>query len=163
MLEISLLQLACKGIPEGIAYVVGMYALTGLKIRWKQLSFMSGILILATYLIRLLPIRFGIHTMLILFTAIVVFMVTTKTPVIRNIKAALMILAFLIVSEMINLLLLQVLYDSDRVQEIIADNIQKTLYSIPSTVIFILLAVGAYYLRVVRKRDTIGKSGKPTG
>ena len=74
-----------------------------------------------------------------------------------------MILAFLIVSEMINLLLLQVLYDSDRVQEIMADNIQKTLYSIPSTVIFILLAVGAYYLRVVRKRDTIGKSGEPTG
>ena len=56
MLTISLLQLGCKGIPEGIAYVIGMYALTGLRIEWKKLFGMSAILILATYLIRLLPI-----------------------------------------------------------------------------------------------------------
>lgn len=163
MLTISLLQLGCKGIPEGIAYVIGMYALTGLRIEWKKLFGMSAILILATYLIRLLPIRFGIHTMLILFTMIFIYMVVTKTPVIRNIKAALIILAFLIISEMINLGILQFLYGSEHVKEIMDDNVQKTLYSIPSTIIFVLLTILAYYLCVVRKREKIGKNCTPPG
>ena len=161
MLSIPLLQLWCKGIPEGIIYIIGMYALTGLRIEWKKLLGMSAILILVTYLIRLLPIRFGVHTMLILFTVIFIFMKVTKTPVIRNIKAAVIILAFLIVSEMINLGILQFLYGSERVKEFMSDDVQKTLYSIPSTIIFALLAILTYYLR--RKKGKIGKTGTPAG
>ena len=101
--------------------------------------------------------------MLILFTMIFLFMAVTKTPVIRNIKAALIILAFLIVSEMINLGILQFLYGSEHVKEIMDDNVQKTLYSIPSTIIFVLLAIFTYYLRVIRKREKVGKDCTPAG
>lgn len=162
MLTVSLLQLLCKGIPEGIAYVVGMYALTGLKIDWKRLLFMSGCLIVVTYFIRLLPIRFGIHTMLILFTMILLFMIVTKTPIIRNVKAALIILAFLIISEMINLGFLQFLFGSQQVQKIMANDVQKTYYSIPSTLIFILITILVYYQLVGRKKDRSGKTGTQT-
>lgn len=72
MLQLPILTLFFRLIPECTLYIFGNYVMTNKKIDQRKL-FLSGILLgISIYLIRLLPIHFGVHTIIFLMLYIFV-------------------------------------------------------------------------------------------
>lgn len=65
-MKMSLFSLVFQGIPEMIAITTLAYVIARAKLEWKKIIFIGVILALSAYLIRLLPITFGVHTILLI-------------------------------------------------------------------------------------------------
>ncbi|MBB6215495.1 hypothetical protein HNQ80_001584 [Anaerosolibacter carboniphilus] len=96
MLKLPLLALFLRTIPEGVLLIFAGYILTGEKID-KGRVIRSGIMLgIITYLVRQLPINFGVHTMITLLAYIILVHKINKIDIIKAISVA--IISFIIIS-----------------------------------------------------------------
>lgn len=65
-MNIPILALLLQGIPELIAVVTLSFVIARIPLNWKQIVEFALILAFFSYLIRLSPIAYGLHTLLLL-------------------------------------------------------------------------------------------------
>jgi hypothetical protein len=87
-MQISIPELLIKGIPEGFLDVLSIYILTGTKIKAKTYVLQSIVTVAVIFLIRFLPINYGINTILVLTFFAVYFSVFFKMEFTKVIMAA---------------------------------------------------------------------------
>ncbi|MGI6712658.1 MAG: hypothetical protein ACOX4L_08080 [Bacillota bacterium] len=63
-MKMTLIRLVLQGIPENIALVTLGFVLVKAKIEWKKIIVLGVILAISAFLVRLLPITFGLHTII---------------------------------------------------------------------------------------------------
>jgi len=61
-MKISLVSLIFQGIPESIALVVLAFFVAKAKVKWPMAILLGGILAVSAFFIRMLPVTFGLHT-----------------------------------------------------------------------------------------------------
>ena len=160
-ISVDILVLLIKGIPEGFLVALAIHVITGTKVEWKKYLLLSGIYILATYLIRFLPITLGINTVLSLFVLIFAFQIVHRaalSQVIRAVIASVIILVMIAFSEVLNVLLLTAMYGREPAEKLFTspDGFTRALYSTPSTIFFALMVVAGYFvMRAVAKRKAL--------
>jgi hypothetical protein len=165
-LHTTIPELLIKGVPEGFLDVLSIYVLTGTRIKAKSYVIQSIITILVIYLIRLLPIIYGVNSILALTFFAIFFAIFYKMDFSRVIKAAIITIIIIFLSEMINVFLLRLIFGSEQTQALFADPLKKSIAGIPSTVLF-----GAFVYvshRVIKKLDRKrkardGDTGEETG
>jgi hypothetical protein len=169
-IAVSLAMLLMKGIPEGLIIAWGMLILTDTKMEKKNYLMLSLLYIVITYLVRFLPITLGINTVLSLFVMIFSYQIVYHAglnKMIHGMVASIVILVFTAVSEILNVLLLTMLYGSEQANILVTSSSELTqaVYTIPSTIFLALFAVAGYFImKEIRKRkSTHGKPGKETG
>ncbi|NLT39914.1 MAG: hypothetical protein GXX89_05545 [Clostridiales bacterium] len=169
-ISINLMMVLIKGIPEGLLSVLAIFMFTGTKVYPRKYFLISAILIVATYLIRFLPIALGVNTVLSLLILIISFQIVCKTQMskmIRTIAAAACTFILIAVSEVFNMLLLTAIYDRATAESLLnsEDGITQSVYSIPSTVFFgIFVLIGFLVIKIIRNRKMkYGDTGKKTG
>lgn len=67
MLKLSWTNFFIQAIPESIAVITFCYALLNLDFQWIKIIKQGLALAIATYLIRMLPLPFGVHTIIVIF------------------------------------------------------------------------------------------------
>lgn len=149
-MKLNLLELILKGIPEAAIFALGIYAFSKTKVNWKNYLFVTLMIFILTYIVRLLPINYGVNMMIVLMFSIFIGIIFLKIPLFQMIKASLANAIAIIVGEGLNSLLLQVVYGSTQTQEIIKDPTLMAIYFIPSTIIFGTIVLIAYYFNVMR-------------
>jgi len=149
-MKITLLDLIIKGIPESAIFMLGIYAFSKTKIIAKRYWSTVLIFFVAVYLIRLLPINYGINTLLSVIITAILGVAIIKITFFKAIKAALLTSLAVLIGEGVNFYLLQVVYGSQKTLEIIGDPISKTINTIPSTIVFGLIIFTVYYLNVIQ-------------
>lgn len=153
-MKLTLLELIIKGIPEAIIFTLGMYAFSKTKIRketWKKFVLFALLMFTWTYIVRLLPINYGVNMMLVLIFTIFLGAMFLKIPLFQCVKASLLNAVAIVLGEGLNFLLLQGVYGTQRTQEIIGDPFLKAINTIPSTFVFGVIVLIAYYFNVLRK------------
>jgi hypothetical protein len=151
-------MLIAKGIPEAFLMALGMHILTQTKINWRKLIIMVLILFLMATGLRALRLSSGINTVLSLFGVLVIFQFLYRSglqEIIRTIIAPIVILIFISIAEMLNLLILAMIYGFEAANTMIRtpDGWTQCLYSAPSTIILALLLLAANAtLKMIRKR-----------
>ena len=80
-ISVSLAVLLINGVPECLLVAWGMYIFTGTRLQANKYLLLSGIYIVATYLIRFLPITLGINTVLFLFVLIFSFQIIHQSSI----------------------------------------------------------------------------------
>lgn len=154
MFDIDFAQVIIKGIPEGLLIFLGLYIISGISFD-KDKILVSGLLYsIITYCIRLLPISFGIHTLIIFFFVVLVSRFFNGIEISDSIKSTLIMDMCILLCELINILLLQSIF-GEYTQVILQDTFKKTIYSTPSTII---LAIIIFVIYKFRKRGL--KDGK---
>lgn len=143
MLKISLFELFLRGIPEGFLLVLAIYAFCKKKIDGKRYVIASVILFTATYLIRRLPINYGVHTLISILVLIGLCTKLCQLPLMSVIKSALLVTMILFILEACNVMILQIIY-KDALTVVLNDPIQKALVSFPSTVLFAIVILLCY-------------------
>ncbi|MFZ7103531.1 MAG: hypothetical protein ACOWWO_12885 [Peptococcaceae bacterium] len=124
-MEISLPVFVFMGIPEGIALATLAFTILDLKVSLKYLFLVGTTLSTVVYLLRLLPITFGVHTIISILVLFFILNILFKANVILSIMVSLTTYLILILSETISIIvcvkifnLTQVIIEDDLLLEI---------------------------------------------
>ena len=165
----SVAVLLITGIPQGVLSPLALHLFTRTKIEIKKYLFLSFIFIITTYLIRFLPITLGVNTVLSLLVLILSFQLAYKsqiTKLVSSVISSIIIVLLIAISEILNMLLLMMLYGQTRAEELFVSSvgITQSISTIPSTVFFaIFIIIGYFLLKGIDKRkQKNGKTGKET-
>lgn len=139
MIKSSLLEFFIKGFLESFSIILAVHAICSIKIEIKKYIISTIILNICTFIIRELPINFGVHTVFNLLCLIGIFTFIYKINMYNATKSCLGVTLGLFFIEAINVLILQATY-GNRFVEVIKDPVCKLITSIPSAVLFGVIA-----------------------
>jgi hypothetical protein len=151
MLKISMFEFLLRGLPEAFLFVFAAFAISKTKLDLKRYLLASGTLALAAYVIRFLPIQYGVNTILNLFVLIVLMTIINKVDMITAIRTGVMIMIIEYICEGINVFLIQVILKID-MNYVFSNSELKVLYGIPSLAFFGLIVV-SYYLILNKRKE----------
>lgn len=151
MLKLTLLELFLRTIPESFLFILGSYVVANKSIEKKAYFVSSIIFAIGTYLIRMLPIHFGVHTIIVAMLYILLTTSLNKIPVVKVISSAMFCIITLSACESLNALILNHLKID--MQLILNNPLMKTLYFVPSLVLFALIILLVYILMCKNKKE----------
>lgn len=151
MLKLSWFEFIVRGIPEEFLFVLAVHAFskTGINIKKYLLSGVSFWII--EYLIRLLPIQYGIHSILSLIALIILVSFVNKIDVIKSIRSGIIIFIISFILEGLNISFIHFVLKKD-LNSIMSNPVPKTLYGLPSVIILGIFVV-AYYFRLSKRKE----------
>lgn len=151
MLKLTLTEFFLRSIPESFLLVLLVYLISNKNFKNKDYFISAVILSASMYLVRALPIQFGIHTIIIIMIFIVINHLISKIPVKKSIASSMISMITLAICESVNFLLLSFAKVN---MEMLSVNIAlRMIYFMPS---LILLAVISYILYLVKNRTKRG-------
>jgi len=169
-ISVNIVVLLLRGVPEGMLAVLALHFFTRTKVDIKKYLLLCLIYVSATYFIRFLPITLGVNSVLSLFVLIISFQFTYKgqlSKVIRSIISAAVILTLVAISEVLNMVLLIMIYGRTQAEILFtSDNgLTETIYTYPSVIFFaIFIFIGRWILKKydLRKKKN-GETSEKTG
>lgn len=153
MLTVSFLELVTRGVPESFLFVYSVYIITNTKIDNKKYFLSSIMLALIGFFNRLLPISYGIHTILNIIVLVILSTYIIKINVLQSIKASLLICIIMFICEGVNMFLIQILY-GDNIVKVLTNPVLKTLYGIPSLIMTTIIILIIKFL-LNKKRHSV--------
>ncbi len=138
--RIPLLALLIQGLPENIALVSLAFVLAKIPLQWKKILFIAVVSVIIAYFVRLLPIGFGIHTILIVEVLFLLLIKLGKATVINALRASLISLVILTVVEMVCLNLI-VYISGIPLETLFANTATRILVALPQVVIISIIAI----------------------
>lgn len=144
MLRLTLFEFIVRVAPESFIFIFATYAFSNTKLNLKRYIISSLVLSICIYTIRMLPINYGVHTILNIITQTMIVISISKIDIIQAIKSALITTICLLVSESINILVLNLIF-KDKLEIIILNLRLKTIYGSPSLVIFAAIVICSYF------------------
>lgn len=151
MLKLLPIEFFLRTIPEAFILILAAYAFSSKKPE-KSVFCISAILLgLATYLIRMLPIHFGVHTIILLVIYVLISVNINKIDIIKAISAGLVSSIVLFFSEWLNVFVLTKVLKID-IDTIFKSPIRKSVYLLPSMMLFVLIVILVFYINVLRKK-----------
>lgn len=134
MLHLSIMELFFRAVPDSIILIMGAHIFSRANINnlkvLKSVIFMSFVI----YLIRCLPITFGIHTLLGVVGVTIVSVKFHKIDLIKALKAVFFTVFIQYLSEIINMAWIQICLGKN-LELIFSNPTAKILYGIPSMLI----------------------------
>jgi hypothetical protein len=151
MLKISLLDLLLRTFPESFLFVFAVYLFCHKKFDRNRIIASTVIFSFAVYSIRLLPIQFGIHTILNILVYVTLCIKINKIPFAKSIAYSLILMAMLSASEQLNTVVLNHIFGQN-VSTILNDDLFKNIYFMPSMILFFIGIIICYKV-LYRKRE----------
>lgn len=109
-INIPLIVLLLQGIPEIIAIVTLAFVIAKINIKWNKILLIGVPLAVCEYVVRLFPIPFGIHTILLLILLFIGLTVIGKGEFSLSLIASLLSFLVLIICEFVCLSLLMPIF-----------------------------------------------------
>lgn len=148
--HLSFFELIIRGIPEGILFVFAVHIFSNTKIKFKNYVVSSILLTITIFLIRMLPISYGIHTILNIIMLVVITSVVLKISIIDSIRSGILTAILMFICEGINMGLIQ-LINGNEIEKIFSNPILKTVYGLPSLIIFTIIILLYKFIKSNRK------------
>jgi len=129
-----------QGIPEVTGVVAFSLAIAGVPLRWKVVAAAGTVLTVIVYIIRSLPLTFGLHTIaMTLLLALFITKTTWVAPVNSFVAAMSSVTLLMIVEWAINKLLFTIVGLNQ--QEVISNYLLWKLLGLPQDVVMLILAL----------------------
>lgn len=150
MLKLTLLEVFLRALPESFLVVFAVYAFSKTVINVKRYIISSLIYVILIYIIRLLPIQYGVHTILNIIVIILLTVNINKISIIKSIQTSLMTIILEFICEGINVFTIQYIFKVD-IAHLLSVPSLKIIYGIPSLLIF-AVTVAIYYFWSDRRK-----------
>lgn len=152
MLSVTVFEFLVRLIPEAFVFIFASYVFSNTKLNVKR--YISSSLLLGTcvYTVRMLPINYGVHTILNVIIQTVILISISKIDTILAIKSSIVTTICLFIFEVLNILILSLIF-KEQLDTIMLNVELKTLYGLPSLGCFAISALCYYYH--VKKKDSI--------
>ncbi|WP_432661786.1 hypothetical protein R9X47_14560 [Wukongibacter baidiensis] len=143
MLKLSLIELFLRLIPEGFILALSIYAFSNTEINVKRYIISGIILTVNPYFIRMLPINFGVHTILLIMCYILVAANINGLEILKAIKSGLIAYIVLSVCEFANLFFVSNVLNIS-VEKVVENIALKMLLGLPSLILFLIIVFYFY-------------------
>lgn len=153
MLKLTLLDFLARDIPEAFLFIFAAYAFSKNAINIKRYLASSISLAIMVYFIRLLPIHYGVNTILSIIIFIVIIVNINQIDTIKAIKAVIIVVILEFVCEGINIFIIQIILRLN-MNYIFSDPILKVLYGIPSLLLMGCI-ITIYYVKLLKRKELI--------
>ncbi|MBU3176565.1 hypothetical protein KPL47_09280 [Clostridium estertheticum] len=151
MLRLNLLEVFLRTLPEEFLVIFAVYVFSKTVINMKRYIISSIFFIIAVCLIRLLPIQYGVHTIISIVVIIILTTNINKISIIKSIQASIMTIILEFICEGVNVFIIQYIFKAD-VRYVLNDPSLKILYGIPSLLIFAAI-VFTYYVYLTKNKE----------
>lgn len=148
-MKVPILVLLFAGIPENIALATLAFVLAKVELEWKKIFSIGVILALNAYLLRLLPITFGVHTIVNIGLLIVLLSVFTQADLVASVISSFLSILALIVVETLNYIIILPLFNIP-IKTVINSPILRILIGLPLVIILFLIS---YIVKIYQKRE----------
>ena len=143
MLKLTLFEFIFRTLPEAFLFIFACYAFSRTKINRNKYIVSSILFAVAVYFTRLLPINYGVHTILDITIMNILICSVNKIDIILSIKSSIIATIFLFFLEGLNMLMLSFIF-KEQLEGIMLNSVQKTLYGLPSIICFAIIIL-CYY------------------
>ena len=148
MVRLTVFEFVARLIPEAFVIIFAMVTLSNVKLNAKRYIISSLLLAVCEYSIRMLPINYGVPTILDIFVIIIITRYINKIDIVLGIKVSLITTIVLFICEGLNVLLISFIF-KESLNGIMENTILKTIYGFPSLICFAIINIIYYF----RKRD----------
>ncbi|MCR1951711.1 MULTISPECIES: hypothetical protein [Clostridium] len=148
MLKLQPIEFFLRVLPEGFLFIFAIYVFSKVRINKKKYIVSSLILSTLIYIIRMLPISYGVHTILSMLFLVFFTMLYNKIDVARVIRSIIFIYVIQFLSEGINMVIIKLIPNFEM---LFKDPIYKTILGLPSLIIAGLIVLTFY--KIFKKRD----------
>lgn len=149
-MRIPLMAFILQGIPECMAIMTLAFVLAGIKLEWKRIALYGFILALATYFVRLLPITFGTHTIILMGFVFILLIYYFQVPIFTAFKASLVSYLCLIIAEYTCISLFSTLFNLS-FEVFLTDVTTRILATLPQVFILFIIAFVIFKVRTERR------------
>ncbi|MBI6874274.1 hypothetical protein [Clostridium aciditolerans] len=153
MLKLSIIEFFLRSLPEAFIFVLGAHAFCKKNICVKPFFISTVLLSMVAYLIRMLPIHFGVHTIILLVGYVLVMASINELNIIKSASSGLILVIILFAAEWLNVYVLTNILKLD-INVIFKDPLKKLLYGIPSLLLFFIIIVVIAYKNLYLERTT---------
>lgn len=101
-MKLTILQWLLQGIPESLALVTLALALAGEKLEMRRIALLGIIEAVIIFAIRLLPLTFGVHSILSIFSMALLLNLFLKVRFSRSLLSALIVIIALAAAETVS-------------------------------------------------------------
>lgn len=115
-MAISFNHLLIFGIPEGICIVFLAFALSKVKLHWKKVIPIGIFLSFSAFILRLLPITFGVHTIVYIGLLFYFLVKVGKVPLVNAITNSLATFLLVIIFETTTSSLIMKIFEINQTQ-----------------------------------------------
>lgn len=143
MLKLSLVELFLRLVPESFILALSIYAFSNTKVQMKKLIVSGVIMTISAYSVRMLPINFGVHTILLIMIYILTAVNVNGIYMIKAIRAGLIGYITLSICDFINFFLVVNIMDIP-IKKMIENINLKMLLGLPSLVLFFIIIFAFY-------------------
>lgn len=151
MLKITTYEFILRLLPEAFIFIFAAYAFSKTRINKSKYLLSSFLLGLSVFIIRMLPINYGVHTILNIIMLTVISYSVNKIDLTESIKVSIITAICLFLLEGLNMLLLSTIF-GDKLDIILSNTRLKTISGVPSLIGFGLIVIGYYsYLKKEKK------------
>lgn len=139
MLKLTLFEYVLRSIPESflIVFIIGLICRN--RIVTKNYILSSVILSVFQFIIRLLPINYGVHTLLGVFATIIIMVKINNTDITKTIRGTLIATLILFSCEWVNMMMLYMRFGDD-LYDIMTNQFIKIALGMPSIFVFGIIA-----------------------
>ena len=146
MIELPLLLVIFHGIPESAALVFVTLAIVKANFNWKHILLFGTLLAAAAFFVRLLPVAFGVHTVLLMLMLSLIVINFTRYDIYKVVTSVLIVTLLIIVFEFISFSFIMFLFDI-RLEEIAGNTLLRIVMGAPSTLLLFLTGFTIQYFR----------------
>lgn len=150
MLKLHPIEFFLRAIPEGFLFVLAVYIFSKTKIDKRKYVVASIIYGGILYLVRLLPINYGVHTILALMFLVLFVTMYNKIDTIKVMRSVLIIFLIQFLTEGLNILVIN-LIPNINIDILFNDPIAKALLGLPSLIVAYSIIYLFYLLN--KKKD----------
>lgn len=135
MLELSLVECIFRLIPEGFLMILSIYIISKADIKKNSYLKSSILLCVLAFVIRQLPISYGVHTILCMISTMFISTYIGNIDIVKSIKGTILSYILLFLCEGINIGFLKI-FLKEEFDSVLSDVTLKIMFATPSLFIF---------------------------
>lgn len=152
MLKLSAFEFIVRSIPEVLIFMFSIYAFSQTRLNRNRYLGSSLLLGICVFLIRMLPINYGVHTILNIIMVTVIACSINKIDKLKAIKSSIIMTIVLFMCEGVNVTILSLIYGAE-LQKLFDNSAIKTICGLPSLVGFVIIVI--IYYSYLKKKDKL--------
>ncbi|EHN14888.1 hypothetical protein [Clostridium sporogenes] len=152
MLKIGIVELIIRTLPECFFIIFVIQVFSNYKINKNKYVLSSILLSIIMYSIRLLPIHYGVHTILNIIAIVVICTFINEVTPIKSITYSLILMSLLALSEALNLYFIYKIF-GENIANTLKNPLKKCIYLMPSMIILVSIVLFTFKIKDRRAKD----------
>ena len=146
LLEIIIFEYLLGYCLQGFTFVLGVFAFSRRKIVLKSYVLTSLLVSIISYLVRLLPISYGVHTIINMLFLIMICIIILKMPAYTTIRSAVLSMVLCLISEMAVIAVMILSLGKEKFESMMLVPLDKAIIASAAAALFALLIALTYFI-----------------